>query len=138
MSQSGHRVLGGLPNIAGREYPVFLGTRAGQDRLNEIGSLFMQSVYITMFIALMGIFATYTLAPYIFATFTDPILEEKAMGFLYIRIWGLPFLYLYQMRNALLVGTNQPGRFTAPRWCCSNKADDSCSLCSSTWAASIC
>jgi Na+-driven multidrug efflux pump len=24
-----------------------------------------------------------------------------------IRIWGLPFLYLYQMRNALLVGTNQ-------------------------------
>jgi Na+-driven multidrug efflux pump len=29
------------------------------------------------------------------------------MGFLYIRIWGLPFLYLYQMRNGLLVGTNQ-------------------------------
>ena len=26
---------------------------------------------------------------------------------MYIRIWGLPFLYLYVMRNALLVGTNQ-------------------------------
>jgi Na+-driven multidrug efflux pump len=24
-----------------------------------------------------------------------------------IRIWGLPFLYIYQLRNALLVGTNQ-------------------------------
>jgi Na+-driven multidrug efflux pump len=30
-----------------------------------------------------------------------------AISFLHIRIWGLPFLYIYQMRNALLVGTNQ-------------------------------
>jgi Na+-driven multidrug efflux pump len=32
---------------------------------------------------------------------------EMAISFLQIRIWGLPFLYIYQMRNALLVGTNQ-------------------------------
>ena len=120
LSQLGEGYIG-VSGITGVYYLIFsvigfglnnglqalISRRAGQDRLNEIGSLFMQSVYITMFIALMGIFATYTLAPYIFATFTDPILEEKAMGFLYIRIWGLPFLYLYQMRNALLVGTNQ-------------------------------
>jgi Na+-driven multidrug efflux pump len=60
-----------------------------------------------MSIALLGILATYTIAPYIFENFTDPALEDKSMGFLSIRIWGLPFLYLYQMRNALLVGTNQ-------------------------------
>jgi Na+-driven multidrug efflux pump len=30
-----------------------------------------------------------------------------AIRFLHIRILGLPFLYLYQMRNALLVGINQ-------------------------------
>ncbi len=30
-----------------------------------------------------------------------------AIGFLKIRIWGILFLYLYQMSNALLVGTNQ-------------------------------
>jgi Na+-driven multidrug efflux pump len=60
-----------------------------------------------MSIALLGILATYTIAPFIFENFTDPVLETKAMGFLSIRIWGLPFLYLYQMRNALLVGTNQ-------------------------------
>jgi Na+-driven multidrug efflux pump len=30
-----------------------------------------------------------------------------AISFLLLRIWGLPFLYLYIMRNALLVGTNQ-------------------------------
>ena len=31
---------------------------------------------------------------------------NDAIDFLKIRIWGLPFLYVYQMRNALLVGTN--------------------------------
>jgi Na+-driven multidrug efflux pump len=37
----------------------------------------------------------------------DPELYGQALSFLRIRIWGLPFLYLYQMRNGLLVGTNQ-------------------------------
>lgn len=86
---------------------ALISRRAGQDRIKEIGALFTQSIFITMSIALLGILATYTIAPYIFENFTDPALEEKAMGFLSIRIWGLPFLYLYQMRNALLVGTNQ-------------------------------
>jgi putative MATE family efflux protein len=86
---------------------ALISRRAGQDRIKEIGALFTQSIFITMSIALLGILATYTIAPFIFENFTDPVLEEKAMGFLSIRIWGLPFLYLYQMRNALLVGTNQ-------------------------------
>lgn len=86
---------------------ALISRRAGQDRIKEIGGLFTQSIFITMTIALLGILITYTVAPFIFETFTDEALEKKAMGFLSIRIWGLPFLYLYQMRNALLVGTNQ-------------------------------
>lgn len=86
---------------------ALISRRAGQDRIKEIGGLFTQSIFITMTIALFGILITYTVAPFIFETFTDEALEKKAMGFLSIRIWGLPFLYLYQMRNALLVGTNQ-------------------------------
>lgn len=86
---------------------ALISRRAGQDRIKEIGALFTQSIFITMSIALLGIFITYTAAPYIFGKYTDPGLSSKAMGFLSIRIWGLPFLYLYQMRNALLVGTNQ-------------------------------
>jgi len=81
--------------------------RGGQDRSDEIGGLFMQSVYITLAIACAGIILTYTAAPIIFRNFTDPGLYKQSIGFLSIRIWGLPFLYLYQMRNALLVGTNQ-------------------------------
>ena len=37
MSQSGRRVLGGLPNITGQECPVFLGTRACRDRQSSLG-----------------------------------------------------------------------------------------------------
>jgi putative MATE family efflux protein len=86
---------------------ALISRRGGQDRENEIGALFMQSIYITLCIALVGIVLTYTVAPVIFERNTDPALFQKSMGFLYIRIWGLPFLYLYQMRNGLLVGTNQ-------------------------------
>jgi Na+-driven multidrug efflux pump len=30
-----------------------------------------------------------------------------AVHFLYIRAWGLPFLYMFQIRNSLLVGVNR-------------------------------
>lgn len=86
---------------------ALISRRAGQDRLKEIGELFIQSVYISLIISLIGIGITYTVAPYIFRTYTDPSIHEITIGFLSIRIWGLPFLYLYQMRNGLLVGTNQ-------------------------------
>jgi len=86
---------------------ALISRRGGQEREKEIGTLFMQSIYITLCIALLGILLTYTVAPIIFERNTDPVLFQKSIGFLYIRIWGLPFLYLYQMRNGLLVGTNQ-------------------------------
>jgi MATE family multidrug resistance protein len=38
---------------------------------------------------------------------TSELLRSRAIQFLKIRIWGLPFLYVYQLRNALLVGTNK-------------------------------
>jgi putative MATE family efflux protein len=81
--------------------------RAGQDRSTEIGGLFIQSIYLTLMIAVLGIICTYSFAPTIFGSFTDPALAKQSTSFLFIRIWGLPFLYIYQMRNALLVGTNQ-------------------------------
>ncbi len=81
--------------------------RAGQDRSSEIGGLFIQSIYLTLLIAVFGIICTYSFAPVIFGSFTDPALAKQSTSFLFIRIWGLPFLYIYQMRNALLVGTNQ-------------------------------
>ena len=82
--------------------------RAGQNLPKEIGQLFYHGVWVALAISLLGIIVTYTFAPMILrATIHHGAVAEQAIHFLLIRIWGLPFLYLYIMRNALLVGTNQ-------------------------------
>jgi len=82
--------------------------RAGQDLPKEIGKLFFHGVWIALVIAVIGIAITYTVAPLILrASINNEKIAEQVIDFLLIRIWGLPFLYLYIMRNALLVGTNQ-------------------------------
>ena len=86
---------------------ALISRRAGQDRLQDIGPLFIQSIYLTLGIALLGVLITYLAAPWVLASNVDPELQAQSVSFLKIRIWGLPFLYIYQMRNALLVGTNQ-------------------------------
>jgi putative MATE family efflux protein len=87
---------------------ALIARRAGQNLPKEIGRLFFHGVWIALAIAVLGILATYTIAPMILrATIHDAKVAEMAVDFLLIRIWGLPFLYLYIMRNALLVGTNQ-------------------------------
>jgi multidrug resistance protein, MATE family len=82
--------------------------RAGQNLPKEIGRLFYHGVWVALGIASLGIIATYLFAPFVLrATIHDAVIAEQVIDFLLIRIWGLPFLYLYIMRNALLVGTNQ-------------------------------
>ncbi len=87
---------------------ALISRRAGENRPNEIGKLFNQGILTAMLIAVFGILFTYTVTPSIFRSILyDEQKAEMAISFLQIRIWGLPFLYIYQMRNALLVGTNQ-------------------------------
>jgi len=81
--------------------------RAGENRIDEIGNLFNQGIRITLVFSAFSILVTYFIAPAILTVaLHDPSNVQMAVQFLYIRIWGLPFLYVYQMRNALLVGTN--------------------------------
>lgn len=87
---------------------ALIARRAGENRPGEIGKLFNQGVFIALAIAAIGITLTYLFVPAIFRNFIhDDLRLQQAIRFLKIRIWGLPFLYIYQMRNALLVGTNQ-------------------------------
>jgi len=86
---------------------TLIARRAGEDRPKEIGVIFGQGIYISFLIAAIGIFITLFIAPTILRNaLNNQKIAEDAIGFLKIRIWGLPFLYIYQMRNALLVGTN--------------------------------
>ncbi|WP_127124447.1 MATE family efflux transporter [Pseudoflavitalea rhizosphaerae] len=87
---------------------ALISRRAGENRVEEIGKLFSQGVRIAMVIAAIGIVLTWFVAPYVLRmSLSDETVVEQSVSFLRIRIWGLPFLYVYQMRNALLVGTNQ-------------------------------
>jgi putative MATE family efflux protein len=86
---------------------TIIARRTGENRPDEIGKVFGQGVYISLIIAAAGILITWFVAPPILrSVLHSPETANDAIEFLKIRIWGLPFLYLYQMRNALLVGTN--------------------------------
>ncbi len=87
---------------------ALIARRAGQNLPKEIGQLFFHGVWVALVIAFLGIVITCAFAPMVLrATIHNSDVAEQAIHFLLIRIWGLPFLYLYIMRNAFLVGTNQ-------------------------------
>src|SRR5689334_20272281 len=87
---------------------ALIARRAGQNLPKEIGKLFVHGVWIALAIAALGIALTYILAPTVLrATLHNQEIATQVVDFLLIRVWGLPLLYLYVMRNALLVGTNQ-------------------------------
>ncbi len=82
--------------------------KAGKNEIPAIASLLSNGISIAIITSCFGIAFTYFLAPSILkATLKDTSNVQMAVDFLRIRIWGLPLLYLYQLRNALLVGVNQ-------------------------------
>ena len=87
---------------------ALISRRAGENRVDEIGVLFNQGVIISILLSVITIAFTYFIAPSIFhSVLHDTQRANSVIEFLKIRIWGIPFLFIYQMRNALLVGTNQ-------------------------------
>ncbi len=99
-SAIGYGLNNGLQSLISR--------RAGENQPEEIGLLFGQGISISILLSAFGMLVTWFCLPFLFDFFIhDAQKKEMALGFLSIRIWGLPFLYLYQMRNALLVGINQ-------------------------------
>lgn len=95
----GHGLNNGLQALISR--------RAGENRVDAIGNLFSQGVRIALVFSLVGILLTWFVAPTVLSfSLRDADSVQICVRFLNIRILGLPFLYVYQMRNALLVGTN--------------------------------
>ena len=86
---------------------TLISRRAGEDRPEEIGHIFTQGVCIAFIVALFGILLTYTVTPFVLRRYLSPVQADESLSFLRIRILGLPFLYVYQLRNALLVGINK-------------------------------
>jgi putative MATE family efflux protein len=87
---------------------ALISRRAGENLPKAIGKIFFHGIWIALAISAFGILITYTVSPQILrGAIHETEIAEITISFVRIRIWGLPLLYLYVMRNALLVGTNQ-------------------------------
>lgn len=78
---------------------------AGSDNTGLFRVILNQGIRISLQIAVAGILITFLLSPPVFKAIADPAAYPQQMSFLRIRIWGLPFLYLFQMGNAFLVAS---------------------------------
>lgn len=86
---------------------TLIARKAGENNISAIGNLFFQGMILAVALAIFSMLLTWFVAPIILQkTLHTQQHVSMAVSFLNIRVLGLPFLYLYQMRNAVLVGTN--------------------------------
>ena len=78
---------------------------AGGDNTSAFKKVLAQGIRISLQLAVIGIFVTWVIAPFILKQVADPKAYPQEINFLKIRIFGLPFLYLFQMGNAFLVAS---------------------------------
>lgn len=78
---------------------------AGSDNHAAFKTILAQGIRICLVFAVAGILITWFIAPLILEPIADPIAYAEQISFLKIRIFGLPFLFLFQMGNAFLVST---------------------------------
>jgi MATE family multidrug resistance protein len=78
---------------------------AGSGNPEAFKTILSQGIRISLQVAFAGILFTWLLAPFIMRNVADAASYPQEMSFLKIRIFGLPFLYLFQMGNAFLVAS---------------------------------
>ena len=78
---------------------------AGADNTTEFKTILTQGIRISLRFAAGCILFTWLIAPFIMRAVSDPVAYPAEMEFLRIRIFGLPFLFLFQMGNAFLVAS---------------------------------
>src|SRR5690606_9539802 len=70
---------------------------AGADKSHAFKTILAQGIRISLFLAAIFILFSYTIAPSILQAVSDPVAYPIEIEFIKIRIWGLPFLFLFQM-----------------------------------------
>jgi putative MATE family efflux protein len=78
---------------------------AGADNTAAFKIILAQGIRICLQIAFFCILFTWLIAPFILKAVADPVAYPEEISFLKIRIFGLPFLFLFQMCNAFLVAS---------------------------------
>jgi multidrug resistance protein, MATE family len=78
---------------------------AGSGNTGAFKTILAQGIRISLQFALVGILFTWLVAPFILKPVAAANAYPQEISFLRIRIWGLPFLYLFQTGNAFLVAS---------------------------------
>ena len=78
---------------------------AGSGNSEAFKIILSQGIRISLQFAALCILFTWFIAPFIMRAVADPVSYPMEMSFLKIRIFGLPFLFLFQMGNAFLVAS---------------------------------
>ena len=78
---------------------------AGSGNPENFKTILSQGIRISLQFAAVGILFTWLIAPFIMQSVADAASYPQEMRFLKIRIFGSPFLYLFQMGNAFLVAS---------------------------------
>ena len=94
---AGHGLNNGVQAVFSRH--------AGSGNTKAFSTILSQGIRISLQLALTGIIITWFIAPLILKPVADAHAYPQEMSFLRIRIWGLPFLYLFQIGNAFLVAS---------------------------------
>jgi len=78
---------------------------AGSGDTGAFKIILAQGIRICLQLSLIGILFTWFVAPFILQPVAAANAYQQEINFLRIRIFGLPFLYLFQMGNAFLVAS---------------------------------
>jgi multidrug resistance protein, MATE family len=79
--------------------------RAGEGSVEGIHKIFTQGIRLALLFSFAWMLITWFIAPLCLRPFIKPDNFAQEMSFLNIRIFGLPFLYMFQCGNAFLIGT---------------------------------
>lgn len=92
-------------NGLGNALQAIISRKGGEGKPEDIHKVFAQGIRIVLWFALGGMLFTWFVAPVCLKPFIRPEDFQQEIDFLKIRVWGLPFLFMFQAGNAFLVGT---------------------------------
>lgn len=92
-------------NGIGNSLQTVFSKYAGRGNHEMFSGVLTQGIRLCLWFSIAAIAFTFLIAPLLLEPVADPTAFPVEMEFLKIRIWGLPFLFLFQMGNAFFIAS---------------------------------
>lgn len=86
---------------------ILIAREAGQNNHARIKIIFENACLWAVVLALFFVLLSFLTVPWLLPKILQADLAEKSIAFIQVRMLGLPFLYLYLLRNALYINYNR-------------------------------